>query len=94
MALAQGGAMVHQEVGAGALRDVGGAMRGDATTSQGKRGDRTTRRHVERQRHIKRLQRNEMPCDNQTGKWEATAHKEVVTHQEVERLRDYRQHNN
>jgi hypothetical protein len=56
--MVQGEAIACQEVAAGALRGVGGATRGDATTSRGKReggamrGDMTTRQHVKRQGHI------------------------------------------
>jgi hypothetical protein len=74
-------------------RDGGGAMRGDATTSQGKRGNTATRQQVERQQRVKRLRRKEKPCNNQMGKWKATARQEVMTHQERERRRNYRQRN-
>jgi hypothetical protein len=89
-------ATAHQEAAAGASRGRGSAMRGDATTSQGKqegsatRSDMTTRRRVKRWWHIKRLWRNEKPRDNQLGKWEATACQEVLIHQEGERQRKYR----
>jgi hypothetical protein len=75
-------------------------MRGDATTTRGKReggamrDDTTTRLRVERRLRIKQLWRDEKPCENQPGKWEATARQEVLTHREVERRRDYRQHDN
>ncbi len=42
----QGEAMTRQEVAVGTSRGIGGAMRGDATTSRGKRGGTTTRRRV------------------------------------------------
>ncbi len=86
MALEQGEAMAHQEVGAGASRGGGGAMRGDATTGQGKqegsaaRGNTTTRQRIERQWCVNRLWRNEEPSNNHLGKWEAMAHQEVLTH--------------
>jgi hypothetical protein len=52
--------------------------RGDdaTTTRQGKqednatRGDTTTRRCIERQLHVKRLQHDEKSRKNQPGKWE------------------------
>jgi hypothetical protein len=97
---AQGEAKAHQEAAAGTSRGGGGTTRGDATTSQGKqeggatRGDTTTRRHVKRWWRVKRLQHDEKPHDNQPGKREATAHQEILTHQEGERQRDYRQHDN
>jgi hypothetical protein len=69
-------------------------MRGDATTSLGKRGDTITRQRIERQQRVKRLSCKEKPCNNQTGKREATVHQEVVTHQEGGRQRNYRQCDN
>jgi hypothetical protein len=41
-----------------------------------------------------RLRCDEMPHDNQPGKWDATARREVLTYQEGERRCDYRQHDN
>ena len=56
--MARGEVTTRREVAAGALRGVGGATRGDATTSRGKcegsamRGEMTTRQHVKMQGHI------------------------------------------
>jgi hypothetical protein len=75
-------------------------MRGDATTTRGKQeggtaGDNTTTRlHVKRRLRVKRLRHNEKPHKSQPGKWEVTACREMLTHPEVERRRDYRQHDN
>jgi hypothetical protein len=75
-----------QEAAADASRGQCGATRGDATTSRGKReggatrGDTTTRQCVERRLRVKRLQHDKKPCDNQPGKWEATARQEVLAH--------------
>jgi hypothetical protein len=77
---AQGEVTVCREAAVGALRGVDGAMRGDATTNRGKRGNMTTRQRVERQQCIERLWCNEKPCDNQLGNWEVTAWQEVVAH--------------
>jgi hypothetical protein len=88
---AHGEAKAHQEVAAGVSRGGGSAKRGDATTSQGKqegsatRGHTTTRWRIKRQLCIKRLRRDEKQCDNQPGKWEATARQEVLTHRERDR---------
>jgi hypothetical protein len=54
VAPAQGEETVCQEAGTGASRGRGGAMRGVATTSPGKRGDTKTRWWAKRQRTIKR----------------------------------------
>jgi hypothetical protein len=67
----QGEAMTCPEAATGVLSGRGFAKRGDVTTSRGKqegcamRGDMTTRRRVKRQWHVKRLWRNEKPCDSQ-----------------------------
>jgi hypothetical protein len=82
VAPAQGEASARREAVAGVSSGVCVEMRGDGTTttSRGKReggatrGDTTTRRCVERQWRVKRLLCNEMPCNNQPGIWEATAH--------------------
>ncbi len=97
---AQGEATVRLELAASASRSRGGVTRGDATTSLGKqeggatRGNTTTRQHVKRRWQVKRLQCNENPCNNQPCEWEATAHREVLTHQEGERRHKYQQHDN
>jgi hypothetical protein len=44
--------MAHLEAEASTLRGGGSAIRGDATTSRGKRGDTTNRRRVERQQGV------------------------------------------
>ncbi len=80
----RGEAVMRWEAAAGALSGRGGATRGNATTSRGKweggatRSDMTTKQHVERQWHIKRLLRDKKPRDNQPGEWETKAHWKVA----------------
>jgi hypothetical protein len=77
----QGEGMAHQEVAAGVSRGIGGVTGGDATISQGKQEGGATRYNTTTRWRVKRLQRNEKPCKNKLGKWELTAHQEVVLHQ-------------
>ncbi len=70
----QGEAAVRQEAAAGTPRGRGGAMRGNATTSQGKQEGGTTRGITTTRRRVKRLWHNKKPCNNQLGEWEVTSH--------------------
>jgi hypothetical protein len=87
LAMARGEATARREVAAGTLRGVGGATRGDATTSRGKRDGSATRSNaatgqcVKRWWRIKRLQHDKKPHNNQPNEWEASAHQEVLTAQ-------------